>query len=896
MTRLLLRTKFFLPPTSLNHVKRPRLVAKLSQSLHVPLTILSAPAGCGKTTLISEWKESLPDPARLAWLSLDPGDNDLNRFLLYLCGALEEINPGLVLNTGVLLQEVQAPPLRAVWTALINDLAGEEHELLLVLDNYHLLADRDIHHTVAFLVDHLPQQIHLILLSRADPPLPLASLRAGGKLVEIRSAELSFSPAEAEIFLNQEMRLGLSPESIRALSVRTEGWIAGLKLAALSLADQTDKAQFIADFSGSNRYVLDYLMEEILKQQTADRRQFLIKTSLLDKFTASLCNALLGIKNGRDIIQELYQSNSFIIPLDSGGRWFRYHRLFSDLLQYQFNKDYSAEERWELNRLAGDWYDKNGLAMEAIHHALICLDYSWAIQLLKKHLQVWQLSEHRHCALEWFAGFPAEVLRRDPWLSLQYAKLLLGQKEIETTLKYLDFAQGALERAIRVNEELASDPDHLELQADLHSIKAMLALQEGRPRLALDSANQALATAPEAAASVKAAAYNVLQLVHRDRGEIEKALEACRLGLPESLSSGQVGLIVSAYNIYGGLLLIQGQLREAARIYREALSREEELPERGIVGFSIIRLRLADIYYQWNRIDEAAELIWQAIDRVDLGDDLFGMIYGRYLLMLIFSARGERSRLEQVWWEIKQILPRTREVYYAGELQRLLELTKIRLGLKDEADVEISPPDLGLPDELPSRELEIRLLEARFAVELNHLDSLGDYLAGLENAAAQRGHIYWLIQIHIQQALLNLREGNRDRAASYLLKSLRLGEAQRFMRVFLDEGEPIRDLLRHARPQLQEPGLVEYANKLAASLQSGRSEGMPAKQPLIEPLSERELEVLGLISEGDSNQEIAEKLVISVGTVKRHTVNIYSKLDVKNRTEAVAKARDLDLL
>ena len=585
----------------------------------------------------------------------------------------------------------------------------------------------------------------------------------------------------------------------------------------------------------------------------------------------------------------------FIIPLDSEGKWFRYHHLFSDLLR----KGLSGLTLDEINHLrhqAGSWYDENDLAVEAIEQAFLSKDFVWTTDLLKKHFQILGLIENRSMALEWFAAIPTEFLQDDPWLSLHYAKLLLDHQETEHIHKYLDFAQTALERDITRNPGLKNDTYHLSLQADLYSTQALMAAQRGNTQPALDFASKALTIAPKSAASIKATAYNVMQLVYRNKGDVEKALEACRMGLPESLMSDQVGLIVSTYNIFGGLLLIQGQLREAAEVYKEALAKGKKRADKGVVGFSLIRLRLADIYYQWNRIDEAEELVWQALDRVNLGDDLFGMVYGRYLLMLIYFARGESSKLDEIWQDVIQILPRTKGAYYARDLQRLLELTKMRMGLEDASDVEIPPPDLSLTEKLASKEFEIRLLEARFALENKHLEKLGEYLAVLETAAAQRGHIYWLIQIHIQQALLNLREGKRDLATAFLLKSLCLGEGQGFMRVFLDEGDQLRDLLRYTRTQLKEPGLLEYASKLAAAFLAARPDRMTAGQPLLEPLSERELEVLSLIADGHSNQEIAQALVISLGTVKRHTGNIYQKLDVKNRTEAVAIARQLGIL
>ena len=442
MSTSILATKLYIPPPRPKVVLRPRLVERLDEGLHHKLTLISAPAGFGKTTLVSEWVASCERAT--AWLSLDEGDNDLARFLAYLVAALQTIMADMGEGVLAVLQSPQPPPIESMLTALLNEITATPDDFILVLDDYHVMDAQPVDHALTFLLEHLPPQMHLVIATREDPQLPLARLRARGQLTELRAADLRFTPSEAAEFLNRVMGLNLSADDIAALETRTEGWITGLQMAALSMQGRSDTASFIQAFTGSHRFVLDYLVEEVLQRQPEHMRSFLLQTAVLDRLNGSLCDAVTGREDGRGMLETLERGNLFVIPLDDRRQWYRYHHLFADVLQTRLMEEW-PDQVSALHRRASVWYEQNGLPSDAIRHALAAEDFERAADLIELAGPVVEESSQTATWLGWVRALPDELVRARPVLSVWYAYALLGRGEMEAAEARLTDAERWLE-------------------------------------------------------------------------------------------------------------------------------------------------------------------------------------------------------------------------------------------------------------------------------------------------------------------------------------------------------------------------------------------------------------------------------------------------------------------
>jgi len=893
MSISLLATKLHFPQARSNLVLRPRLVTVLEKGLHGPLTLISAPAGSGKTTLMGEWRESEENKTPIAWLSLDSADNDPLRFLTYLIASIQSASPTLTLSTSDLLQSPQPPAFDILVSSFIESLDSLSTDLVLALDDYHVISNIVVHDLLNQLMAHLPPAFHLVILTRADPPLPLARLRVRNQLTEIRAHDLRFTVEEASAFLSQTMGLSLSNDQVAALEARTEGWIAGLQLAALSMQGRGDVDDFVAAFTGSHHFVLDYLVEEVLSLQSEKTRDFLLKTSILERMNASLCNALTGESDGQAMLEELERANLFVVGLDGERRWYRYHHLFADLLRNRLQAVHPEMVR-ELHQHAAVWFDDHQLINEAIEHTFETQDYEAVRQLMRRRFPDWWGADNRARVLQWFDRFPADFLNNEPWLCVVKAWTVWSQGKIETTEALLDRAQQAVTRLQAKGQFPRGDLEYDALSAEILAFRALITTQRDDPQAVIHLANQALALAPAEAAIVRAVAYNALQVVYRDNDEMDKAIEVCELGLAEALKGGQIGTIVTTYNLLAGILIIQGQLHRAAGVYQEALAYAENQREADKLAFAIIHLRLADLHYQWNHLDEAKGLIESGLERADKAGNLWSMIYGRYLKALVLLARYDQQGSLEVCQEITKLLPKSWGAYYAEELKHQLLLIRARLGLLDEQAIEL--PSLPDNEEIPTTEIEKLLFQVQAKIIYNHTDQVPALLSRLERITLQRKYYFWLVQIYILQAVMEKKAGNDQSAVRCLKKGLALAEPEGYMRAFLDEGPQIRDLLMSIRTTLKESALTTYIQRLLAGFNHKTADTSSVRQSLPALLSERELEVLRLIASGASNKKIANDLFIAIGTVKRHTVNIFNKLGVENRTQAVAKARELNLM
>ena len=896
MHQTLLTTKLYFPTARSSLVSRPRLVDRLQAGLCGPLTLISAPAGSGKTTLLSEWRAGAGAGLPVSWISLDAADNDPLRFFQYMSAALDTLQPGVAQEIQPLLQSFEQPNIEALLTMLVNTLDGFLQDFVLVFDDYHVIDAPTIHEALTFLLDHLPPHMHLVFLTRADPPLPIARFRARGQLTEIRATDLRFSVDEATRFLNQVMGLNLTGEQVAALEARSEGWITGLQLAALSMQGRKDVTGFISTFTGSHQYIVDYLAEEVLNRQPETIREFLLKTSLLDRLTGTLCDAVIERTGGQAMLEMLAHSNLFLIPLDDERCWFRYHHLFADLLQNRLRQSSRPQAIADLHQRASKWYDSHKMLNDAIEHSLAAQEYEEVKRLLRGYFPGWFRAENRARTFQWLEGFPKDFLEAEPWLCVVYAWIVWSWGKMGEAETYLAYAQQALIRLEAAGKLPVGDFEYDGLPAEILAFRALISAQRDDPDYVIELANQALALSPENAHTVRGIAHLALQTVYRNLGEMEKAIEACRLGLPEAQAGAEIGTVVSILQTLGVTLFIQGRLHEAAQVYREGLEHAASKGEAHFPAYSLIRMRLADIHYQWNQLDDAENLVKTGLERSDFGGNLWGMFYGRHLFCRILFARGDRQGVQKILSEIEGILPKMVGAYYSEELNCVTELTKVRLGVIENAELGNLTAPSALGDNPTTTQVERVLNQMNVQVALKKTEQIPEMLSELERITSRRGNLAYLIKVFILQAVVWQRKGELERALTGLEKALSLAKPEGFMRVFLDEGEPIRELLKVAGSRLKDETVVRYSRELLEAFVTESAQSILAKQQLIEPLSERELEVLQLVAVGKSNQQIANALFITRGTVKKHLNNIFGKLNVQSRTQCVARGRELNLL
>ena len=905
----LLQTKLYVPPARSELVSRPRLIERLSAGLRRKLTLVSAPAGFGKTTLVSDWIARIQSPQsairdRVAWLSLNESDNESTRFLTYLIAALQTIEarqePAGNIGSDALsaLQSPQPPPAEVILTILINEIAAIPDRIVLVLDDYHLIEATSIHEALTFLLEHLPPQMHLVIATRDDPHLPLARLRARGQLAELRAAELRFTSSETAEFLNRAMGLNLSTEDITALDTRTEGWIAGLQLAAISLQGRDDTSRLIQSFTGSHRFVLDYLIEEVLEQQSESVQTFLLRTAVLGRLAGPLCDALTGQDNGQATLEILDHANLFVVPLEEERRWYRYHHLFAELLQQRLNAAHPNLID-DLHAKAMIWYEANGHFSEAIHHALAREDAKSATRLIEKGaLEALERSDLRFI-LNWVDRLPDNEPIEHPWLFVYHSWALLLTGQVGAVGPRLENTEWLLDS---ISDE--DETKKQEMTGYIAGLKAILALWQRDFGKGLDYANQAIANL-SANNWIRGYCAIVMGSAFWGNGNLIASKDAFAESSSVGKSSGNKMLEVSGACNLAHSLELEGHLQLAVNLFQDSFQLAEQdgrvLP---VAGY--IHIELARVLYELNELDLAGDHLVEGIKLCQRLADGRAEGIGHCLLARVHLAEGDFDSVVNSIQNAEQADPSPDTSFDL----RGGEYPQIRLWLKEkklkEVDTWLEESGVNVDSVSFFKTKLTYTMHARALVALGreHPDGtfLNDALDLLEDLLEMAGNNGWgskVIEILALQALALQEEGDTAQAMVTLERALALAEPEGFIRTFVDEGPPMARLLYEAASC----GIaLEHTRRLLAAFPVAEPERTAPSKPqaprpeLVEPLSERELEVLHLVAEGLTNREVAARLYLSLNTVKSHTRSIYGKLGAHNRTQAVARARALGVL
>ncbi|APV43609.1 LuxR family transcriptional regulator, maltose regulon positive regulatory protein [Dehalogenimonas formicexedens] len=904
MSIQILATKLYVPRPPPKVVLRPHLIELLNNGLHRKLTLISAPAGFGKTTLVSEWVSGCGRP--VAWLSLDARDNDPISFLSYLIAALQTIFPKIGGQSLVALQAPQPPSIESILTTLLNEITSVEDRFVLVFDDYYLLDSKPVDEATNFLIEHLPAHMHLVIASREDPSLPLARLRVRNQLTELRAGDLRFTPAEASEFLNRVMGLNLSIENIQALETRTEGWIAGLQLAALSMQGRTDASSFIQSFTGSNRFVLDYLLEEVLQKQSESIQRFLMNTSILERLSGPLCDAVNPnpCASGQSTLENLERANLFLVALDNERRWYRYHHLFAELLRHRLEQT-SPTLVSKLHLQASIWFENENLIEEAVSHAFASLDWDYTADLIQRFAQRVHGQTNLVILGRWLETLPEPVMKVRPWLYVYQALAWHWIGPRERIEERLLLAEQALPKSNMLEAEATR------LAGYISTIRAHYALTFGDIPRVLAMAKAAMQQLPEGDYMRRWTAM-ALGGAYWGEGNVIATQQAFQAAIPMALDHNFPLLAVSPACYVGMQLVKQGKLGEAIRVYHEGI--EYATLDGGqqppIAGFP--KVKLGDVLREKNDLAGAEHWLLQGLEQcLQLGHP--DLLVDAYAMLIRFQLAQNNWRDADASFQRAEELARKMptDPFVCCELDDCRVRLKLVQSRLDDLNRWAESSGLTVDSELSyhydlhhinlARVLLARARNASSSADkTDNLSQASTLLARLLPAAQKAGWVYEAIKILILQALVSA-ESKDGKAIDSLRSALELAETGGFIRIFVDEGPPMARLLSEAAARRMMP---DYVGKLLAAFEADTHRGgekhaaftNPSAGVLIEPLSQRELEILRLMAQGLSNREIGQRAFLALDTIKGHNSRIFGKLQVQRRTEAIARARELGLL
>lgn len=907
MLASLLSTKLYIPPARANGVSRPRLIEKLLAVLAQPgsFGLLSGPAGFGKTTLLSEFAAALRQP--VAWVSVDARDNDPIRFWSYVIAACQSVQVKAGESALALLQLPQDLPVETIPSLLINDLAELDQELVLILDDYHTIQNDAIHAAVAFLLDHLPKNLHVVISTRIDPPWPLARFRARNQLVEIRAQDLRFTPQEAAFFLNRMMELELPTADVETLEERTEGWAAGLQLAALSMKGRSDTTGFVKALKGSHVYIAGYLVEEVLILQPPEVQEFLLQTSILERLNASLCEAVTGCQQGQAMLLTLQHQNLFVISLDDDGKWFRYHNLFADLLRASLQRNSPNEKIIILHQRAAAWFEQTGMIPEAIEHSQAAQDHLNVVRLVENNALQLILQAHVRTVEGWLQNIHHEYLEKSPRLNLAFAWLNLLRGAFPQTVPYLERLRSIF--SAPEAEKLAPS-----LQGEWLALRSKVLSVQGKPAESRDLGSQALQILPEKDALMRSMVYINLATTYEQMLEYDHAAETFQMIARNARLVGDFTFETLGLSGQARMELVQGHLRQTFKIASEGINRVEVTGRKTPFSATFYG-ELSQVYYQWHQLDAFQVFSVRSVQASGKSGYSDPEIYNNILLSKLYQMEGDwdaAAREMQKAMDLagrippamirENVISQQVRVLLAfdrlAEAQKILEAEGFTFGESFEFP-ELAPGSLithpvGL---LYNSALRIVLSQGQKKQERQNFRRGVEFASVVLAGELHCSHIPIALETLLIRSQMYMALDDETNRLGDVVKALELAEPEGFISVFVEEGTPVaealvllqkRSLVGTVRADTIQKILNAFPKKL--SLNEER-----VSEPLVEPLTNRELDVLRLIAAGDSNQEIANKLVISVSAVKKHTSNIFGKLGVNSRTQAAARARHLNL-
>lgn len=873
MAEPLLQTKLFVPQLRPSLVTRPRLIDKLNRGLSSKLILVCAPAGFGKTTVVNEWVTAAEMPT--AWLSLDEEDSEPIQFWRYFIAGLQTIDAGFGEQALHLFTQSPPPPLKTAVTVLINEISNIANDIIFVLDDYHLIRSEALQEAVAYFLERQPPQLHLVITTREDPPMPLSRWRARGELSEIRERDLKFIMAETAALLNDTLGLNLTAEQIEKLGRKTEGWVSGLQLAGLALHEQTDVDEFVDAFAGSNRFILDYLIEEVFRQQSAEVRAFLLQTAVLERLTAPLCDVVMAQEgHSQAMLERLEQANLFIIALDESRQWFRYHHLFADLLRQRLRLEQG--DTADLHQRAAQWHEQNGFYRRAVNHYLQAKVWEQAAALIQSHNDEMQKRGENITFLRWMKRLPDTVIEANPDLCLDYAWALALSGQPDEADSFLKFAEEAFRENPRQYGAVLSAQIHL--ARIRHDLPQTISLSE-----------RALAIMPAAAHDPRSALLLNLGIAHWQQGQTADAAKALIAAQEAAKLAQNHHVRLLAIGFLAMTQAAQGELHKAATLLQSALEWGEALP-----ASALPHLVLGALLYEWNRLEEANLHLQKAIDLAQLSgnSELTSSAYRQWALLKVAEGEPVAAQMALVRAETSAgntAPPITQARNHAVAVimalaQHELEVAQRRIEMMQTA---VSASPFYAP---------LFLAPARLALAQGDKTAAAAHLATEFEKADVAGWRYGQIEIRLLQALA---AKDTNEGLVFLTDALTMAQSAKFTRVFLDKGKALIPLLHMAASKQVLP---EYAQTLLA-LFEGAIPAMPTSAIseqgdswLVEAISEREIEVLQLLADGRTNKEIAQAMFVSVNTVKSHLKSIFGKLNVKNRREAVSQARVLHLI